>query len=386
MESYFNPELKSSINFDYLQKIEIYKEYNNEKRAWHEKNFSYYLRYLHYGLWEDYVFSKQIHSPFFQWFELVYAPTHDIEFPFKTISSSPIFPIFAKTYNDVTSNHKIISNYPPKKAVIIEENYIGTPLIHAPKENTTHERNFQNIIYQNNYTNEILFTIGEQLDRIENKISEEEIGKEANIPPNNIFFPHPIDGDFNLGNKDVVDELERRLKTLNITNNINTLRQKSDISDYENSSTEDENIEHLTHQFTNNKDTSVNMLTERFSNLNKIHQNNPKPTIRNYWSRPSLPDIQIEERPFSYDRSAYDGTSVYEWNIDGYSEHQILNIVTEINMAANAYKSKGNTQIQIVNIIISGFTGTLKGWWDIYVTPDEKLGILCHPGRKTRYS
>ena len=47
-------------------------------------------------------------------------------------------------------------------------------------------------------------------------------------------------------------------------------------------------------------------------------------------------------------RSQYDGTSVYEWNIDGYTEHQSLNIIQEMNMAINAYKAIGNTQNQIV--------------------------------------
>ena len=30
----------------------------------------------------------------------------------------------------------------------------------------------------------------------------------------------------------------------------------------------------------------------------------------------------------SNSRSQYDGTSVYEWNIDGFSEHQILNFIS----------------------------------------------------------
>ena len=121
MESYFNPELKSSINFDYLQKIEIYKEYNNEKRAWHEKNFSYYLRYLHYGLWEDYVFSKQIHSPFFQWFEPVYAPTHDIEFPFKQFPLVLFFPFLLKLIKMLVLKIRLFQIILPKKQSLLKK-------------------------------------------------------------------------------------------------------------------------------------------------------------------------------------------------------------------------------------------------------------------------
>ncbi|XP_052621359.1 uncharacterized protein LOC128127073 [Lactuca sativa] len=179
------------------------------------------------------------------------------------------------------------------------------------------------------------------------------------------FVPCQIDGNFNLGNTDLINELEKRLSKLHIsnTNNINTLtNEESENSDI-NSET---NFETLAQQFDTNDD--INQLTNDFSKLNKIHQSkqstfgkNPKPTIRNYWNRPSLPDVQLEERTFQFDRSQYDGNSVYEWNIDGHSEHQIMNIVQEMTMAANAYKAHNNTQLQIVNIITSGFTGSLKG-------------------------
>nr|KAJ0190706.1 hypothetical protein LSAT_V11C800444760 [Lactuca sativa] len=47
-----------------------------------------------------------------------------------------------------------------------------------------------------------------------------------------------------------------------------------------------------------------------------------------------------------------------------------------MTMAANAYKAHNNTQLQIVNIITSGFTGSLKGWWDFYISQEEKDYIL----------
>uniref|UniRef100_A0A251VEY4 Putative reverse transcriptase domain, Zinc finger, CCHC-type, Aspartic peptidase domain protein n=1 Tax=Helianthus annuus TaxID=4232 RepID=A0A251VEY4_HELAN len=41
-------------------------------------------------------------------------------------------------------------------------------------------------------------------------------------------------------------------------------------------------------------------------------------------------------------------------------------------MAANAYKANGNNEAQILTMIVSGFTGILKGWWDKYLTEEEK--------------
>ncbi|KAL4565433.1 hypothetical protein LXL04_029527 [Taraxacum kok-saghyz] len=311
------------------------------------------------------------------------------------------------------TNQETISNYTPKKGVIIDDGFIATPLLKVLGQQTS-DKNFQNIIYQNNYSNEILSTVGGHLDRIEENFTQEKLSiqkyltkieaettkntktlkiiesklfknnykkdnsnteENLNISSSISFVPHQIEENFNLGNKDLIDELEKRLSKLTIKN-ISTLQQTFTDESEDNNSEIDINT--LAQQFTNEKDQEINTLNNQFSKLNKINQfnGNPKPTIRNYWPRPYLPDVQIEERAFQYDWSAYDGASVYEWNIDGYSEHQIINIVQEMTMAANAYKSKGNTQPQIINIIISGFTGTLKGWWDFYVTPDEKINIL----------
>nr|KAJ0226368.1 hypothetical protein LSAT_V11C100041070 [Lactuca sativa] len=228
--------------------------------------------------------------------------------------------------------------------------FIATPLVQAPNQLTT-EKGLQKIIYQNNYANETLSSITEHLVKIEEKIfKDKNVNKQDMARTSNLsFVPCQIDGNFNLGNTDLINELEKRLSKLHIsnTNNINTLtNEESENSDI-NSET---NFETLAQQFDINDD--INQLTNDFSNLNIIHQSkqstfgkNPKPTIRNFWDRPSLPDVQLEEQTFQFDRSQYDGNSVYEWNIDGHSEHQIMNIVQEMTMADNAYKAHNNTQL-----------------------------------------
>ncbi|GKA05873.1 hypothetical protein Tco_0684993, partial [Tanacetum coccineum] len=47
-----------------------------------------------------------------------------------------------------------------------------------------------------------------------------------------------------------------------------------------------------------------------------------------------------------------------------------------MSMASNAYKAHNNTELQAAKLIISGFTGSLKGWWDSYVTQEENFIIL----------
>ena len=83
---------------------------------------------------------------------------------------------------------------------------------------------------------------------------------------------------------------------------------------------------------------------------------------KNYYSKPSFPDVQLEERNYQLVVS-YDGSSFYEWNIDGMSEHQIINLLYEMMMVANAYRIKtSNSNFYAVGALVIGFTGLLKGW------------------------
>ncbi|PWA96034.1 hypothetical protein CTI12_AA043440 [Artemisia annua] len=44
-----------------------------------------------------------------------------------------------------------------------------------------------------------------------------------------------------------------------------------------------------------------------------------------------------------------------------------------MTMAANAYKSHNKDDEQrVFKALISGFTGSLKGWWDMYISKVEK--------------
>ncbi|GJU29901.1 hypothetical protein Tco_1173490 [Tanacetum coccineum] len=77
----------------------------------------------------------------------------------------------------------------------------------------------------------------------------------------------------------------------------------------------------------------------------------------------------FEERN-SLSQAHYSGTEIYEWNIDGQTEHQISNLLQEMTMAANAYKAHKNNELQIVQHLIA------EGWWDSYLNEAEKWTIL----------
>ena len=45
-----------------------------------------------------------------------------------------------------------------------------------------------------------------------------------------------------------------------------------------------------------------------------------------------------------------------------------------MTMAANAYKTQtGSTDKAIAELLIAGFSGQLKGWWDYHLTPVQQL-------------
>ncbi|KAF3627505.1 Protein trichome birefringence-like 19 [Capsicum annuum] len=58
----------------------------------------------------------------------------------------------------------------------------------------------------------------------------------------------------------------------------------------------------------------------------------------------------------------YNANNMYEWNIDGCSEYNILSKLQQITMVATAYRTAHNCSDQLTtHILIARFTGQLKG-------------------------
>ncbi|KAH9679066.1 hypothetical protein KPL71_025962 [Citrus sinensis] len=110
---------------------------------------------------------------------------------------------------------------------------------------------------------------------------------------------------------------------------------------------------------------------EPIPKANKIHCELALPTVK------TPLDIAIDNRPSALNQSRFNASSVYEWNIDGMSEYNILGLLQQMTMAANAYKTQQETfDKAIAEIFIAGFTGQLKGWWDHLLTQQQQLDIL----------
>jgi hypothetical protein len=86
------------------------------------------------------------------------------------------------------------------------------------------------------------------------------------------------------------------------------------------------------------------------------------PHTKNYYPRPLFPDIQFEER-YLFIAGSYLGNDLTEWNIDGMSEHQIINTLHEMGIAVTTLKlaKTADTDYTAALCLISSFTGVLKG-------------------------
>ncbi|QHO20437.1 polyprotein [Arachis hypogaea] len=94
-----------------------------------------------------------------------------------------------------------------------------------------------------------------------------------------------------------------------------------------------------------------------------------KPSVYSY-NRVSAPDLALEERELGF--VSFNANNVYEWNIDGKTEYNIMSMLQHMTMVGIAYQAAHETfEEAIPNVIVFGFSGQLKGWWDNYLSDDQ---------------
>ncbi|GAV92377.1 hypothetical protein CFOL_v3_35756, partial [Cephalotus follicularis] len=98
-------------------------------------------------------------------------------------------------------------------------------------------------------------------------------------------------------------------------------------------------------------------------------------SLTSYYYRPTYPDLQIEEGG-KFTQASYQSGTIYEWKIDGMNEYHIINKLQEMTMVSNAHKIRNNSDKAVANILIAGFTGQIKGWWDNVLTTQQQNKIL----------
>ena len=102
---------------------------------------------------------------------------------------------------------------------------------------------------------------------------------------------------------------------------------------------------------------------------------NPMSFTKNWYSKPTPLDMQFEERFFQTQFSV-STDKLYEWNIDGLPEQEIINKMSHMSMVANAYIPNHNLDhAEIVDLLTTGFSRTLRSWWEKYLTKESRESI-----------
>ena len=91
-----------------------------------------------------------------------------------------------------------------------------------------------------------------------------------------------------------------------------------------------------------------------------------------FYQRPTPSDLQFEEKQSK--QNSYNNCDIYSWNIDGISEHEIFIVLRQMQMAATAYLTEGDDH-NAIQLILVGFTGTLKFWWENFLTDKERFYV-----------
>jgi hypothetical protein len=269
------------------------------------------------------------------------------------------------------------SSHPPLENILIECNGVtvkGSPF----KSANDVPRESRKIIEQNNFVNQSLHTIGQQLDRIEEKL----------ISPSSSKIEKPLislpEKRKSLGLKPRsqknIEKIEEMIAELKISQASLTTPPASS----------SKTITPISQQFSDtdsisshdSTDSDIRILEENFGKVNlepKLQRifDNSKPVnfAKNWYSRPTPPDLQFEER-FLQSQFSVSADKLYEWNIDGLSEQELMNKMNHMSMVANAYDTNHKlSQSEIVDLLATGFSGTLRSWWDKHLTEDSREEI-----------
>ncbi|KAG5571193.1 hypothetical protein H5410_060959 [Solanum commersonii] len=83
-----------------------------------------------------------------------------------------------------------------------------------------------------------------------------------------------------------------------------------------------------------------------------------------------LINLACKQCDWNQTNTSYSGSEIYEWNLDSLTDRQLTILVHRMLMYATICKSVNNTDKTICKMIIAGFTGQLRGWWDNYMSTE----------------
>ena len=357
---------------------------NKHKRAWF-MGFDDNIRDIIRKTWYNDMDRIKKNMPFFDWFNS-YLENYEIRNAYR-LPSIEVVTKLTKTWNLLPFG-TTQSVHPPLRGIKIVTNegevtaepFKNDKVLPTDSKDATTE-DIKKIFQQNNYSNQILHTIASQVNLVHEKISHEPVRF-----PRDISKPHfqvqslPKDSlkHVSLHPSTIIERINQKLEeTTKGKDKVDgtskdQLIQCIDKDEASTISTTSDNDIQSVEEIFNDEDPELNKLFRARRTNNRFRQNT---STRNYYPRPTPPDLQFEERS-KFKAATYDGHSIYEWNVDGMSEGEVINTLQEMGMANTAYKCCGHSPAICVSLLISGFTGQLKNWWDNSLTIDQKEGII----------
>ncbi|KAG7947753.1 hypothetical protein I3843_14G110000 [Carya illinoinensis] len=311
-------------------------------------------------------------------------------------TKSQVTSAYYSTKDDLKSKgRKVVkTSHPPLETIIVSVKgkevkaspfKISDP---GPNENVLAET--KKIMEQNNFVNQTLHTICQQLERIEDKVEKPVLEKPAStslkmVEKPLIILPEDM-SKIHFGETSTLAKIDQLLAIVK--------QEKPSVSTIDrNNPGVNFNDSFSVHTWNDSDDDvslsdnslvqKIDLLEKEFQGLQvekpelaRIYSRDIKPIglTKNWYSRPTPPDLQYEERGF-HSQFSVSANQIYEWNIDGFSEQEILNTLNRMSMVAVAYYNNKLSQTEIVDILTHGFSGMLRAWWDKHLTAEERETI-----------
>jgi len=331
-------KLEFSIDWPTL-KEDYYSQQNANLRKWFEVmdlDFRDQIK----KVWITDMERLHVSIPFFLWF-----PTFTSKFGMPEVYSQPSLNVqtsLMKVWHYVKGG-SVSAIHPPLADLtfVLEDVALNAIPFRKGRERDTAATcaDVQKVHQQLNYTNTAISTITTRLNQVATRLDtpSQMPSSSTNIETyaNSISKPFfKVEGvsrkdhdNFTtaFSNASLLNQISKQIKALDIQTPSTSCIDKTCSQIQQDTSSEAEEVEN--DDIESDEDT-VNVITKTFEDEqelvpNKINYGN-KSTTRNYYSRPSPPDLQYEER-CTFSMNHFDGQSVYTWNLDGNSEHEILN-------------------------------------------------------------
>ncbi|KRH13008.1 hypothetical protein GLYMA_15G210800v4 [Glycine max] len=380
-----------NINKETLRK-DFYSPENEPQRRWFFQHYKGTNRKQIQDKFYEFVERVKINVLFFDWFH-AYAIRKDIDYPWKQdIIGDPTTNVIKNW--QANDGELIQSELPPTTQYQLPniKDSNNKPVMAIPfKTKDVNEevtsKDIKSLMEQANYTNKYLQALGET---IKTKVVPKQKSIEEASP--SVPIEKPLFKPFKVSEKAKrkIREL-RKTKSLiegvgdnhsELLNKIGSLLkvipdtpQASENTSKMVTRSTSKLINVINEDSDQNSDNSTEIGSVSEKNINPINSKHWKTPSKLYYQRPTAPDLRLEERGENNFKS-FSANNIYEWNIDAQTEYNIMNTLQHMTMVATAYQTSHEcSEETIIDILVAGFSGQLKGCWDNYLTNEEKSKI-----------